>query len=644
MKTKYTIYLAILVFPFLIFSQEKELKKGNLNYEVFAFTKAIDIYERVAEKGHVSADLYQKLGNSYYFNADLNNAKKWYEKLIDLNEEIEPEYYFRYSHTLKSVGEYKEADIVMGKFHKLTNLSDKRGNLFANTPNYLQSIKAQSGRYDIENLDINSEYSDFAPSFYKSELIFSSARDTGSMSKNKHKWDDKYFLDLYAGKISENGHVSDLNKFSKKVNTKFHESTSVFTQDGNTAYFTRNNYRNGKTGENSEGIINLKIYRATKNEYGNWNKIEELPFNNDEYSVAHPTLSPDETLLYFSSDKPGGYGLSDIYEVKIRIDGTFGTPKNLGKEINTEGRETFPFISKKNDLYFASDGRPGLGGLDIYVTSLSTDIISETIYNLGKPINSSADDFSYIINSHTNKGYFASNRNGGKGSDDIYSLIQKTPLITKCANSIKGIVFDKQTNEVIANSKVVLINRDNEKVNTVYTDSLGQYDFTANCNFTHFIRATKENYSTNEVKVDNDIEYTNLKLDKNLVTATLGDDLSIVLDLNPIYFSLDKSTIRKDAKIELEKIVVAMKKYPNIKIDVRSHTDSRANDDYNMKLSNRRAKATINYIVKQGINRLRLTGKGYGETQLKNDCVNNSNCSEKEHQKNRRSEFIILPN
>ncbi len=629
----------MLAFSLSTFSQDKELKKGNSSYETFSFTKAIDIYERVAEKGHVSTELYQKLGNSYYFNANLEGAKKWYKKLFDLNEKIDPEYYFRYSHVLKSAGEYEEADKMMKEFNKITNSSDLRGKLFANNPAYLQSIKAQSGRYKIENLDINSEYSDFAPSFYENQLIFSSARDTGSISKYKHKWTDKFFLDLYKADIQENGSVNNVSKFSKKINTKFHESTSVFTEDGNTVYFTRNNYANGKTGKNSQGVVNLKIYRATKNENNVWGNIQELPFNSNEYSVAHPTLSPDETKLYFSSDMPGGYGLSDIYEVEININGTFEQPKNLGKKINTEARETFPFVNNNNDLYFTSDGQPGLGGLDIFVTNLKTHDSISTIRNLGEPINSTDDDFSFIINDY-NQGYFASNRKGGKGNDDIYSLIKKA----EC-NYITGFISDQNTNEILANSKVVLINDKNEVIDSTKTDVKGAYLFHEfDCKKKYFVRVSKEDYFTKGVIVKTNEELTNIELEKNLVKVKTGDDLGKILVLKPIYFDLGKSYIRKDAMIELEKIVAAMKKYSRIKIDVRSHTDSRAGDKFNLLLSDRRAKSTVKYIIDQGIDKSRISEKGYGETQLINNCSNGVECSEEEHQLNRRSEFIIMKN
>ena len=258
--------LTVLLYHSPALSQEKQLAKAEENYEVYAFAKAIDIYEKVAEKGYGSADLYKKLGNSYYFNADLENAGKWYEKLFEINENIEPEFYFRYSHALKAMGDYKKADKMMDGFEKLSG--DGRGALYNKTGNYLDLIKLQSGRYEIKNLAFNSPYSDFAPSFYKAKLIFSSARDTGVYAKNIHGWDNQYFLDLYTGKIGINGRITEVESFSDDLNTKLHESTSAFTKNGNTVYFTKNNYMNSSRGKDKEGVTKLKIFKANINANG----------------------------------------------------------------------------------------------------------------------------------------------------------------------------------------------------------------------------------------------------------------------------------------------------------------------------------------------------------------------------------------
>lgn len=642
-RKKYLLYTLLSLFTLVGYAQEKQLKKADKKYDNYAFINAIEIYEKVAEEGYKSKELFEKLGNAYYFNADLINASKWYGELFKLEEEIDPEYYFRYAQALKSEKRYAESDEKMQEFNKLTG-SDIRGSKFINQRNYLEKIGLLSGRYNIENLEINSPYSDFAPSFYEKKLIFSSARDTGVTTRYKHKWNARPFLDLYSAEITENGDLSDVEKFSKKLNTKYHESTTTFTKDGTTMYFTRNNYYKGKYKKDKKGINKLKIFRATR-DGDRWINIEELPFNSNNYSVAHPALSADEKKLYFASDMPGTVGLSDLYVVDINDDGTFGEPKNLGKGINTEGRENFPFISQNNELYFSSDGHVGLGGLDIFVINLEDE--NSQILNIGEPINSTKDDFSFVINSTTKKGYFASNRDGGQGDDDIYSLVEITPIKWTCEQQIVGIIKDNKSNEILTEAQVKLFDKDNKELESIQSDREGKFRFKSilECDQVYFVRASKKDYIDGEVLLQKQeqegLRSTIVLLEKEEVPFEIGDDLAKILNIPIIYFDFDKSDIRPDAAAELEKVVAVMKQYPTLKIDVRSHTDSRGRDAYNMRLSQRRNKSTIAYIISRGIDQSRLTGRGYGETRHVNKCSNGIKCSDEEHQLNRRSEFIV---
>ncbi|WP_298426934.1 OmpA family protein [uncultured Kordia sp.] len=642
-RKKYILYTLLSLFVLVGYAQEKELEKADENYNKYAFINAIEIYEKVAEEGHKSKELFEKLGNAYYFNADLVNASKWYRELFQLGEEIEPEYYFRYAQALKSEKRYAESDKKMQEFNKLTE-SDLRGTKFIKTRNYLDEIAEQSGRFRIENLSVNSPYSDFAPSFYEDNLVFSSARDTGVALRYKHKWNARPFLDLYGAEVADNGSLANVDKFSGKLNTKYHESTSVFTKDGNTMYFTRNNYYKGKYKKDKKGINKLKIFRAQR-DGDRWINIEELPFNSNNYSVAHPALSVDEKKLYFASDMPGSYGMSDLYVVDINDDGTFGKPKNLGKTINTEGRENFPFISEKNEFYFASDGHVGLGGLDIFVMNL--EIEDSEIFNVGEPVNSSMDDFTFIINSTTKKGYFASNRDGGQGDDDIYSFIQMKEIQWTCEQEIAGVVKDEKTNEIIAGANVKLFDKDNKELENTYSEIDGKFRFKRllDCDEVYFVRASKKDYNSAEALLpkqeEKGLREVTLLLEKEEIPFEVGDDLAKILNIPIIYFDFDKSNIRPDAAAELEKVVTVMKQYPTLKIDVRSHTDSRGGDAYNMRLSQRRNQSTRDYIISRGIDASRLIGAGYGETRHVNKCSNGVKCSEEEHQLNRRSEFIV---
>ena len=630
-------------------AQEVKINKADKNYDKFAYVDAIKTYEKVAEKEHKSVEVFQKLGNAYYFQSKLEEANKWYTELFAMNQEVEPEYYFRYAQTLKSVGDYKKADEMMDKFYQKDG-SDNRAKIAKSQKDYLSEIKKNSGRYRIENAGINSEFSDYGTAFYKDELVFTSARDTGGISSRKHSWTNQSYTNLFGSKVTDNGNFESPEKFSKSVSSKYHESTPVFTQDGNTMYFTRNNFNNGKKGRDSERTILLKLYKATK-DGDKWTNVTELPFNSNEYSVAHPALSPDEKTLYFASDMPGSMGSSDLYRVAINADGSYGTPVNLGNKINTEGRETFPFVSDNNELYFASDGHPGLGGLDVFVTKLSSDGNIGTIKNVGEPVNSKMDDFAFLIDTKTKNGFVSSNRKEDNlGYDDIYKFTEILPIPKDCEQLLTGIVVDEESQEPIANARVVLYDSTENKLKELTSDAEGKYDFgTVECDTKLKIRAEKPSYNTNEITVTIPKESgtTNSKVALELTEKplTVGRDLRDALGIDIIYFDLDKSNIRPDAAVELAKILEVMKEYPNMHIDVRSHTDCRQTAKYNEALSDRRAKATIAWLVKNGIDKNRLTGRGYGESQLVNDCgcepTNESNCTEEQHQKNRRSEFII---
>ncbi len=646
MIKKITLLLVLLFVVVNIYAQESKVEKADKKFNQYAFVDARKIYLEVAEKGYESADLFQKIADSYYFNGEYGKAEEWYNKLVtNYKDEIRPEYFFRFSQTLRSMKKYDRADEMMRTFNELSK-DDVRGELFEEEPNYLRNIEYIKSTYVIENIrSLNSRYSDFAPTEYEGNLIFASSRDTGGATKKIHKWNNEPFLDLYQTKKKADSEDYKLpTAFSTNLNSKFHESTTTFTKDGNTVYFTRNNYTNGTYRKSKTGTNKLKIYRSQKVE-GKWTVAEEMPFNSDEYSTAHPTLNADDTKLYFASDMDGTVGLSDIWVVDIDSNGAVSEPLNLGRPVNTEGRETFPFMSTSGVLYFASDGHPGLGGLDVFATTpRSSAERTEKIDNVGVPINSSYDDFTFILNDDTRVGYFASNRKEGMGSDDIYRFVKEE---VPCVITLKGKVLNEDSQETIEDATVSLIDQNGEVLNTVTTTSEGTYSFNeVACEMTYIVRAGKELYTTSEeiVKLLDEpgTVSTDLKIGLLQKKVEVGDDLSLVLDLNPIYFDFDKAYIRKDAALELEKVISVMKQYPNMIIETRSHTDSRGDDTYNLGLSQRRAKSTVEFIVSQGIDGSRITGEGYGEKELVNECANGVTCSEAQHELNRRSEFIVI--
>lgn len=646
MKIRFIIAVA-LISTASLFGQKVQVAKADKKYDKFAYIDAIEIYERVANKGYELPDIYKKLGNAYYFNAELDKAAQWYGKLMDLNQEVEPEYYFRYSQSLKSLGEYTKANEMLAKFNQ-SKADDSRGQKYEATKNYLEIIEENSGRYSVENAGaINSKYSDYGAAFFGEELIFASARDTGGIFNRKHKWTNQSFTNLYQSKINGDGNLEEAEKFSKSTNSKFHESTPVFTKDGKTMYFTRNNYVDGKKGRSGEKVMLLKILKATFID-DKWQNVVELPFNSNEYSTAHPALSPDDKTLYFASDMPGTLGMSDLYKVSINGD-SYGEPENLGPVFNTEARETFPFMSDENELYFASDGQLGLGGLDIFVSKMEEDGTFKEIHNVGAPVNGKDDDFALLIDTQTKYGFFTSNREGGQGYDDIYKFKENIPLQYKCEQTLAIVVLDKESREPIANAQITLMDENMQTIEQVYADENGAYTFEKdkiNCDTDYTIRVTgTKGYSSNEKTVHTENKtgetFAEILLEKNTKQIGIGTDLAKTFGIENIYFDLDKSNIRKDAAAQLALLVEVMNDYPTMKIDVRSHTDSRQTHEYNERLSDRRAKSTVAWLVKKGIAKNRLTGKGYGETQLVNQCADGVECSEEQHQQNRRSEFII---
>jgi len=636
---------------------ESKIKKANDLYGKYAYVDAIKIYERIAEQGYVDQNVLENLGNSYYFNADYTTALKWYDKLFEnakkdsQNYKITPEYYYRYAQCLKSVERYDEAKTILDQFIKLTGKEDLRARKLEEHSDYLQVIKDNSGRLTIKPVDINTEFSEYGTAFYgKDEVVYTASRKTSA--RGTSNWTGEGYYDLFRAKFS-NGQLSKEENFSSKLNSLLNESSPVFTRTMDTIYFTRNYQvplsKEEKKKKAEEKVL-LELYRSVRKN-NEWTDPVRLPFNVIGYSVAHPAITPDGKWLYFAADINGTRGKSDIFRVRINHKkGVYGKPENLGDLINTEGRETFPYISSKNVLFFSSDGLPGLGGLDIFAVKIEQDGSLKRLQNIGRPGNTPDDDFAFVLDEDRSVGFLSSNRPGGKGKDDIYYFIQNRPLEFDCKKTIKGIVKDIDTKEILSNVTLTLSDSEQKEMEKITNKADGTYDFGAkvvNCDDTFvFLRAQRENYAVVEEQVS--IREKGTVIEKEILMKTTkkklkkGDDLAKIFQIKEIKFDLGKYNIRPDAAAELVKIVEAMKDHPTMKIAIRSHTDSRGSDKSNLILSDKRAKSTMAWIVSQGIAKNRLTAKGYGETQLVNRCKNGVPCSEEEHQENRRSEFIIV--
>jgi len=614
-----------------LFAQEAKVGKADKDFNRFDYIDARAIYLKVVEDGYASAQVYENLGDTYYWNSDYTSAAKWYGKLMEeFPNETDAMYYYRAAQSFKSTGQKELADKYMDMY---VAKSGDSGILNATITTTIPFDAT------LTKVGVNSSYSDFAPSFFGKNVVFSSTRPGGEGGK-VHSWTGQPFPDLYVGYTNDQGDITSATILQGDVNTKYDESSPTFTKDGKTMYFTRNNFLDGKKGRGKEKTINLKIYKASLSEDNKWTNIKELPFNSDDYSVAHPALSPDEKKLYFSAEIPGTQGMSDIWYVEITGDDTYGTPKNLGTTVNTPARESFPFISTSNMLYFSSDGRGGLGGFDVYRVQLdNSGSPSGKIINLGEPVNSDKDDFGFIINEETKIGYVTSNRGGDEGSidDDIYTVVER------CEIKVKGRVFDVDTDEPLNGALVSIADENNNVVGTFTTSSDGLYNFMVDCDKQYNIRASLTGYEPHEENIQTPKSTSEMDVPMPLksLDPCPDNDLGCRLNLQPIYFDFDRYNIRPDAEIELSKILNAMQTYPELIIHIESHTDSRGSIGYNDALSEKRAQSTRQWLIDHGIDKSRLSAKGYGERQLINRCSDGVECTEEEHQLNRRSMFII---
>lgn len=528
----------------------------------------------------------------------------------------------------------------------------------------------KAAKYTIHNVKANTKYSDFGAAFFgPNKIIYASSKRDGKKLRNKFKkkqtLNTRY--DLYEGFLNMKGEINYTKKILNNFTTKYNESNVSFTPDLKHVYFTQNNIKHGKYIKDANNWINLKIYRADVKSNGEWTNIVSLPFNNDSYSCAHPSVSEDGKLLFFSSDMPGTTGQSDIFWVQIFEDGTYGKPENIGTFVNSKYRESFPYVDG-DILYFSSDRPESMGGMDVFMVAL--DQPNSTPVNLGNTINSPYDDFCFVIDRKHKRGFFSSNRPKGKGNDDIYFFKQETPIV-KCKQEISGLVVDSRTKQPVAGAVVKLYTHNTIKIATLPVKKDGKFKFDLACRSNYRIEANKPGYQQALQQIDFQKEaYTQHlvlaltkkeakpskpkppkpvaakspekpkpKPEKSLTVYKNGHE---ILDLPPIYFELDQYYITEEAAEILQKVAKILKEHPTFIIQVGSYTDCRASDSYNLHLSALRAKEVVKHLEYLGVPAYRLKGRGFGESRPVNKCVDGIKCTEAEHLKNRRTEFIIL--
>ncbi|AZQ60606.1 cell envelope biogenesis protein OmpA [Maribacter sp. MJ134] len=631
-------------------NKDKLVKRADEYFNKMWYAEAAKLYEMALNKSqdNYSYQVLQKAGDAHYFNTNMEQAYKWYNILYEnYSDEMSADNIFKYAHSLKGTGNYARSKKLMRLYNKRLKASSEPASAFNKQREIeLDNILNTEKKFDIKNLKINSENSEFSPMFFGEDVVFASAMDSSVFNTRRYKWNNQPYLDLYVSKLNEESQeLKNAVKFSKKVNTKYHEASVAFSPDNETMYFTRNNYGK-KLKRDKKGINHLKIYRSKKVN-GEWLEATEVSFNSDAYSTGHPAISSDGKKMYFVSDMPGSLGETDIFVVDINEDGSFSEPRNLGPEINTEQKEMFPFINDKK-FYFSSDGHTGLGGLDVFEASFDAEKGFTEVRNLGKPINSNKDDFSYIVDEETQKGYFASNRDGGKGDDDIYSFKRLVlEEIPENKNAIAGVVTELITGDLMPKAMVELLDENNIKLKEVETAEDGSFifeDLDSNTRYT--LRTTGgDTYFEDERETateDNTTVNVEVKLRKLQEMITVENGIR-KLKTEMIHFNFDKSYIRPDAANELDKLVEVMNEYPDMVIKVESHTDSRGSAVYNKYLSGKRAESTRDYIISKGIAPERIqSATGYGEERLLNGCDGSVACTEQNHYLNRRSEFIIV--
>ena len=617
---KLYVTLSFVMVSGMLSAQNQYTKSADKLFNRYEYVDAAKEYLKLAEGSKADSYVYKQLAESYYNVFNTKEAVKWYAKVVEQKQDAET--YYKYAQMLKAEGNFKEADQQMQQFAQLAP-NDQRAKTFVSKPNYLPELQGQTKLYDVVKSDVSSDKTDFGAVLTNdNNVYFASSRNT---SRKTNSWNEEPYLDIYKATYNANGTISDAVAVDN-INTKWHDGPVSITSDGTTMYygsesfnekeFTKDKPKNAKFGK-------IYLYKATK-EGDNWGNIKPLPFNNKGYDVRNPSISKDGKTLYFSSNMPGGFGGEDIWKVAVNAD-EYGTPENLGQKVNTEANESFPFITEDNILFFSSNGKTGFGGLDVFKMDLNKG--TEAI-NVGEPVNTSKDDFAFTYNTTKKVGFFSSNRGG---NDDIF----KADPVCNVQALIR--VKDAKTGIVIEGATVMLVDEKQTTITNQTTAFNGETLSSVLCNTSYSAQVSKQGYESGVFEV------AKAENDQVVVEALLNPIMPIITEneviLQPIYFEYDKSNITADGAAELNKLVLVMNEYPNMVIFAKSHTDSRGSDKYNINLSDRRAKATVQYLISKGIAKERISGQGFGESEPKVAC---KSCTEEEHAQNRRSEFLIV--
>lgn len=736
MKRLFTLTVLVLCYFALQCQTEHNSSKAFLAYESYAYA---DVVKTLKKKSKADTDEKRILAMSYWKLNELSNAKEVFSEIVKADDST-AEDVFTYANILRENQEYEAYATWMRKFSEMSP-EDDRAIEFLELEKELKTLEKENDKHHVDRLKMNSLDQDFGCAYYGDKLVFSSTRKSSQMIERKWNGNQKSYLKVYSAAIDPSNELLEVEELKGVFKEKYHNGPLAFNTELDFLVITQN----GKTSDSRKGHMNLQLFTAHK-EGEKWKDAVPFPYNSTEYSCGQPSISHDGKWLYFVSDMPGGHGGTDIYKSEIYADGTFSEPENLGPKVNTAGNEMFPlYYSLDGILFYSSDGKMGLGGLDIYAAEVMADYSIGQILNPGKPINSHKDDFGIILDSLQIRGFISSDRAGeGVDDDDLYKISLDEPFKFD-SKIIEGALVDENGNP-LSNATVELMDDELGLLSTIKTDTAGMFRFTADASgifhvlgspaghsdvehtgelglrrvtkipdlvahsnpevqFNLGVFDSKDNSPIPEVDITlTDLDHTDemadvtntdgistIKLETNpklnsvgnfdlkvakkgyltkvisfeviydhagvydlneylkrelrdikMEKVDVGIDLNSVMAINPIYFDFAKYDIREDARKELEKIIKVMNENEEIKIELRSHTDCRGNDSDNMRLSKNRAKASEEYIKSRISNPERVTSQGFGESELINKCDDGVNCSEAEHQENRRTEFIIL--
>jgi peptidoglycan-associated lipoprotein len=667
MKIKYIIFSLVFASFFTACTTSKTaLSGGDKYFEKGEYELAIKEYLSSSSAG--TAKTLYAIGECYRLSNRPLKSQEFYEKAATAGSK-EPELPFRMAYNKKINGDYKESKQLLERYLKGDSLNGDNV-IFAKKElsnlSKIDSLNTVKSFYEVKPIEgLNTKGAEFGATMYNGELVF-----TASKKDDIYKSNNLPFLGLYKSKLLTNQQGSKVELFSKSVfDEAVNEGTSTFNKEGTVMVFAR-----GNTGS-KKGAADVDLYATSKDTNGQWAVPQLISISDSAAWDSSPAFSSDGRTLYFSSNRAGGIGGIDIYRVNMDASGRFGTPQNMGRTINTPGDEMFPFAAKDGRLFFASDGHAGFGGLDLFVATRKDG--KTVIDNLGTPMNSRFDDFALASSEHK-KGYFSSNREGGQGDDDIYYYedtspdpVVEPPVIVKkddpkpdpnvpvVIKTVRYFLAGNVTNKegiALDSAKIRLIdtntNLQSAESITIEDGKYGKFTLEKEAEYSilierpgYFTKRIPFNMIGKEIPQD---QLLKLETDTTFYVSTVLEKPAInlvvnnIFSINPIFYDLNKSNIRMDAAPELDKVVQALEDNPTVKIELGSHTDARSSAEYNQSLSQRRADAAIKYIIAKGIDPTRLRAKGYGESQLVNKCADGVECTEEEHQQNRRTEFKVF--